>query len=283
MSESTDQSNEGNPYTMPQMKIGKDYYTAKQVKEKLGITANQLYSYVRNGTLQHITPPGKKQGVYIRKEVDQLAEDLNAFLAIRKKEVSKFGRATEADIPEILEISRSLFGDSIIAAETRVQWLRKNADTFFILKNEDLIVGYASILPLKQEIIDKLVREEIGGEEITANDVEEFLPDTPTHIYIMAIGVDPQYSIYEKHQYGARLISGLFSLIRDLGQRRVIIETITARSHKPDGIRLLRKLGFPQIQSPIPGKRLFIANVDESGIPILEQYKQILHRSQKRT
>ncbi len=268
---------------MPPMKTGKDYYTAKQVKEKLGITANQLYSYVRNGTLQHIIPPGKKQGVYIRKEVDQLAEDLNTFLTIRKKEASKFEQATEADMPEIMEISRSIFGNAIIPAETRIQWLKKNADTFFVLKSEDLIVGYASILPLRQELIDKIVREEVSAEDITANDVEEFLPDTPTHIYIMAIGIDPQYSTREKHQYGARLVNGLFSLIRDLGQRGIIIKTITARSHKPDGIRLLRKLGFPQIQSPIPGKRLFIVKVDESGIPILEQYKQILHSTQKQT
>ncbi len=182
-----------------------------------------------------------------------------------------------------MEISRSIFGNSIIPAETRIQWLKKNADTFFILKSEDLIVGYASILPLKQEIIEKLIREEISGEDITADNVEEFLPDTPTHIYIMAIGVDPQYSTHEKHQYGARLVSGLFSLIRDLGQRGVIIKTITARSHKPDGIRLLRKLGFPQIQSPVPGKRLFIVKVEESGIPILEQYKQILHNYEKQT
>ena len=145
-------------------------------------------------------PPGKKQRVYVRKEVDQLAEDLNTFLTIRKREVSKFERATEADIPEIVEISRSIFTNISIPAETRIQWLRKNADTFFVLKSEDLIVGYASILPLKQENIDKLVREEIGAEDLTADDVEVFLPDTPTHLYIMAIGVDPQYSLHEKHQ-----------------------------------------------------------------------------------
>ena len=65
---------------MPQMKVGKDYYTAAQVKERLGITQGTLYNYVRNGTLKPVVPPGKRQGVYPRKEVDQLAR---AFSVVR--------------------------------------------------------------------------------------------------------------------------------------------------------------------------------------------------------
>lgn len=82
---------------MPQMKVGNEYYTAAQVKEKLDITQGTLYNYVRNGTLKPVVPPGKRQGVYPRSEVDQLAHELRAFMATRQKNASIFARATIED------------------------------------------------------------------------------------------------------------------------------------------------------------------------------------------
>ncbi len=50
---------------MPQRKPYKEYYTASEVKRKLGVTDGMLYNYVRYGHLERITPPGRKQGVYL--------------------------------------------------------------------------------------------------------------------------------------------------------------------------------------------------------------------------
>lgn len=61
-----------------------DFYTAARTKEILGITDGMLYNYVNNGTLERIIPPGKKQGVYRKNEVDQLARELQAFIIHRK-------------------------------------------------------------------------------------------------------------------------------------------------------------------------------------------------------
>ena len=98
---------------MPQMKISNQYYTAAQVKEKLGITQGMLYNYVRNGTLKPVTPPGKKQGVYLRTEIDKLARETQAFMAARNKASSIFTRVTENDVKDLkasVELTRILFG-----------------------------------------------------------------------------------------------------------------------------------------------------------------------------
>ena len=50
-----------------------------QYRPVLGITQGMLYNYVRNGTLKPVVPPGKRQGVYPCKEVDQLAHALQIF------------------------------------------------------------------------------------------------------------------------------------------------------------------------------------------------------------
>jgi hypothetical protein len=263
---------------MPQMKTGENYYTATQAKEILGVTHGMLYQYVRNGNLHPVTPPGKKQGIYLKKEVDRLANKLQAFFAVSEegKPSSTLEQAKEEDLPEIITISQRIFGDGpgVPSLESRREWLRKNPNTFYALKNEGRIVGYTSILPLKQELVDKLVAETIRGKDITYDDVLTFTPGSHMSIYIMAIGTDPRLPHTEKHAYGLRLISGLMDFLVDLGYRGITVETITARSYKPDGIRLLRKIGFPELTSPVPDTRLFVINVKESGAPFIKKYKQ---------
>lgn len=50
---------------------------------------------------------------------------------------------------------------------------------------------------------------------------------------------------------------------------RGFMQTVTARSHTQDGIKLMRRLGLPWLISPVPGIELFSAVVDESGMPFL--------------
>ncbi len=267
---------------MPQMKFNKLYYTASQVQKKLGITHGELYNYVRNGRLHSIIPPGKKLGVYTRAEVDQLAQELNIFFAIRDKAETDFFRATKNDMPRIAEISRAIFapdiaaGEDTVYIETRSKWLEKNPDTMYILKSENTVVGYASLAPLSEEKIRQIINEEISTDDITPEDIEDFRHKKPIHLYIMAIGIDPKYNKHEKHIYGARLISHLITFLTSLGHEGIKIETITARSHKPDGIRSLRRMGFSEVMSPIPGKRLFIIKIEETGNPLFTRYKEAL-------
>src|SRR5216684_6890020 len=140
-----DEINVERGYIMPRMKVGSQHYTAAEVKEKLGITQGQLNTYIRNGTLKPLTPPGKKQGVYLRSEVDQLVRETQAFMAIRQKTSSTFSRATEEDLKATVEITRVLFGlrenDEATFAR-RLNWLSRNPDIFYVLKSEGVVVGY---------------------------------------------------------------------------------------------------------------------------------------------
>ena len=42
---------------------------------------------------------------------------------------------------------------------------------------------------------------------------------------------------------------------------------IKAHSAKPDGIRLMRHIGFTEVVASIPGMHDFMIDVEESGIP----------------
>ncbi|MBA2678933.1 MAG: GNAT family N-acetyltransferase [Ktedonobacteraceae bacterium] len=267
---------------MPRMNVGRQYYTAKEVKEKLGITQGELNTFIRNGTLKPETPPGKKQGVYKRTAVDQLVRERQAFMTMPQKTSSVFSKATKEDIKATVEITRVLFGlreSPELTEARRLAWFDKSQEIFYVLKSEEQVVGYALMLPLKPEKIEKILSGEEYSQEIAASEIEDFIPGKPLHIYLMGVGIIPGVSHYEKRSYGARLVAGMMKVLIDLGKRGIIIDTFAARSDTPDGIRLL-KHGFTEI-STTTYARNFTIKVKESGIPFIQEYKQALRESGK--
>ncbi len=68
-------------------------------------------------------------------------------------------------------------------------------------------------------------------------------------------------------QYGERLILGAKSVLLDLAKRGIIIRRIIAHSFTPDGIRLMKHIGFTETPPKAPGLRAFMIDVESSGIP----------------
>lgn len=263
---------------MPQMKVGKDYYTAAQVKEKLGITQGTLYNYVRNGTLTPVVPPGKRQGVYPRSEVDQLAHELRAFMATRQKSASVFARATPEDVSECAKLSDDFFSGLHFDVEKQIAWMKKNPDICYVVKDEGKVVAYILLLPLDPHKIERFLRGEESSLNLETEDIQEFIPGKPVHIYMASIVVTSKGSLLERRTYGARLVGGILKTLIDLGRRGIIIKTIAARSSKPDGIRLLRGIGFTELLSNTDRKN-FLIDVEKSGIKEIVEYKQALSAS----
>ncbi len=273
---------------MPRLQPPPGYLTAKEAAARLGISDSLLSRYVSQNKLHRYGPEERKHKFYKESEVEALRETERLFTGeyekgdYKKHPVSKFEQATPADMPAIVEISSRIFGDPP-PLETRLAWQRKAPESFYVLRNAaGDIVGYTSVLALRRDTLERFVRDEISSEQITADDVEEYRPGRALHLYVMAIGIDPAYSVREKHEYGARLVAGLFSWLLDLAARGVEIETITARTYKPDGLRLLRKMGIPQLRSPVPDKALFSVRIPDSGFPMFVRYSEALLLAQHR-
>jgi hypothetical protein len=254
------------------------YYTAAQTKELLGITDGMLYNYVDNGALERIFPPGKKQGVYRRSQVDQLARELTVFIATKKKISSSFARATKDDVPACASISNAIFNASF-AIEKQRAWMDKNPDICYVVKDEDRkVVGYVLMLPLQPEKIEKILREEESSLDLETKDIGVFEPGKPLHLYMASIAITPGITLTEKRMYAARLIAGLMEVLINFGRQGIIFETIVSRSSTADGIRLMRGIGFAEIPS-ITRRKNFLIEVEKSGIKEIMQYKQALRES----
>lgn len=263
---------------MPQNKGYRDYYTASETKKVLGITDGKLYNYVRYGHLERITPPGRKQGVYKKAEVDKFALELHAFLSTREdttKEDFKpttFTKVTKDDIDDTLRVTEDVFQWRPSKA-IRTSWVEKNPDVSYQLCKDGLAIGVASMLPLAPERIERILLGEVSSEDTLPDEIERYKAGKPYHLYIMGVGVCTSFSKQEKRFYGSKLIQGLCEAIIDLGRRGIEIATISARSHTVDGIRIMRHIGFDRIPS-ITQDVNFRVDAQTSDNPVVLQYRE---------
>src|SRR5260370_3586741 len=143
---------------MPMNQAFDDYYTAAQAMKAMGVTEGMFYNFIRNGDLEGIKLPGRKQSVYEKSKVNQLARELRAFVATKPKITSTFVRAAAEDIPFCAKISDALFDGLHFDVEKQKEWLSKNPDTTYVVKHEDKVFGYYLLLPLKSDKIKKLFK-----------------------------------------------------------------------------------------------------------------------------
>jgi hypothetical protein len=258
------------------LKEVENYYTVAQARKVLGVNNDTLYSYVENGALKRIIPPGKKQGLYRRNEVDQLARELRAFIAQRTTMPTQCTRVTtREEMSECMEISQALLGVGIGVLDECTQLL-ETPYVCYALKANDQIIGFTGLMPLKPGKLDGILARTLPL-KVPSEDMETFEAGSKViDIYIDVMAVKPGFTLGEKHTYGSRLIAKLVDIIVEYGKNGITINTIGARSNMPDGIRLMRHIGFAEIERATPERRTFIINVKESGMPFVEQYKQAL-------
>jgi hypothetical protein len=256
---------------------GEPYYAAQKAEEELGMTYSALRNQVTIGNIKSEVPPGKRQAYYRGKDVERVANELRMLIGSNSYVTGKFRPMTENDLLETTKISDMIFGGHI-EIERQKSWLKKNPEIGYVVESEGKIVGYLIIAPLQPKKIEKFLTEEESSIVMDASEIETFEPGKPLHLYGIAIGVLPGLTRAEKRVYGAKLVGGLLDIIVDWGKRGIILDTIVARSTKPDGIQLLRNLGFTQIPSTTE-KKDFVLRVEASGSKPAMLYKQALQES----
>jgi hypothetical protein len=265
---------------LQQSREEKNYYTAKEAQEILGMTYSALRNQVDAGNITSTVPPGRHQAVYNKEDVDRLKVEMEAWLASKRQAelpAAKFVKATIEDMPEAVALAGEVFGGlNTISVETRTAWLQKNPDIDYLLVQEGVMVGYLSLVPLRPETIEDLMALRRYARGLTADDILPYQPDVPVDIYGMAIGVKPGFSKGQKRVYGERLILGARSVILDLGRRGIPIRHIVAHSFTPEGIRLMRHVGFIETPPKAPGLRDFLIDIESSGISFIMKYRQEL-------
>jgi len=263
----------------------KGYYTAGQAIKKLHMPRSTFYDMVERGQIKKITPPNRTDGYYSKEDVDRLAKAQEAFILQYATDTTTFEVATEEDIEGIVDLNAELFGNvgSSKNREARLeqrmaQW-RANPQIFHVLKQDNIIVGYVGLFPLKQEAIDKIMagmaESRFRIEVLAPQYITQFKPGEADNVFVI---IGAKQDTKKSKLYGARLITGAIDFVETLARKGIIIKRFYGTSRTQDGIRIARGMGFKQVAVPQEEDNLlrFVLDLQESTNPLFKEYQRLV-------
>lgn len=263
----------------------KGLYTAKEAREKLGVTDDKFQYMVRTGLIKKVILPGRKYGMYPQMEVNRLAAAINATIEQYTKDESVFEQATQADLPEIIAMcSKNV--PRVTPLEKQRVWLKRNSESFYTLRENGEVVAYACIFPVNFSWLEKVLKDEIRIGDVPIEEIYPFTPDKSLDLYIRDLIVDQSVGQEKAKHHAQRILAELAHTIARLGARGIKIRAVYALATSPQGNQLAKRLGFRamiELDNPTEGYMPYELIVSKSSSPLTNEYKIELQRSQKQT
>ena len=196
-----------------------------------------------------------------------------------------FRKAKKADMPAALGLFMAshpkVREQSLTMSEpllkTRLSWLDKNPDLFYVVEHGSEIVGFTAIIPLKPKKIEEILNSDELAMNINSDEIDEFKPGKPLHLYISTMRTKPDISMLEKRSYGVRLVGGVISVLMDMLEKGINLSTICAKSEAADGMRILKHAGFSEFPSVTDSKN-YVLNVYEVSKETLVMFGRLFPR-----
>lgn len=256
----------------------KGLYTASQAIQKLRMASATFHDHVKKGKIKKIIQPGRSEGFYEKAYIDRMAEANDLFAIQYASDPASFSTANIDDIEGIYRVMISFWGSLYVpSVELRQDWYQINPEIDYVVKQDGIVTGYITILPLKPEIMEKLMDGEIGTKDIKPDDVLPFTPKVPLECWV---GIAVKTGVYKPEKYGIRLIAGAIQTIKKMGERGIYIKHLWAKSETDDGIKLCQELGFEEIDaSPNKLPRKFVLDTDTTRSRHLQEYRRILKKA----
>jgi hypothetical protein len=227
-------------------------YTSSEARNKLNASTSTFKRLVDSGKIRKITPPNKKQGMYIREDVDRIAEEMKPFSAAARYS-NRQGRRKEelttavdwqkiSDLPAILKLDLKVYQENIVGdIGLYISWERKNPKiTLLSFESGDRehVLAYISLVPLPEQVILSLLRGERPELSISPDEVETYERKGGYILLAESVVVDPDHP----EQLYNVLREILSFWCRQYPERH--IEKIYADAATAHGDMLARKLYF---------------------------------------
>lgn len=238
---------------------------------------------VKKGQITRVVPPNRSDGYYLKEEIDKLGKAHELWLLQYTTDTSTFSVAQEEDIEGIADLNAELFGGTGASRyDLRMKQYRANPEIFHVLKQDDIVVGYVGIFPLKQEAIDKIMagmpESRFRTEVLAPEYITQFRPGEADNVFLI-IGV--KQNVKRSKLYGARVIGETITFLETLARRGIFIKKAYGTSRTGDGIRLSKGLRFRRIIPTHEEDDLmrFELDLETSNHPLLKEYQQLLKQT----
>ncbi|HYU72581.1 MAG TPA: helix-turn-helix domain-containing protein [Ktedonobacteraceae bacterium] len=270
-------------------------YTAAEAAKRLGYPKTTFHNYVRDGKIKKIVPPGQTEGYYPRAEIEKLAQARELFILLHSTEHATFQRASsEEDIRGIYELCIAIYGiGGTPSYEERLRIWHKNPYVYYIIKQENIVVGYISLIWFTEDALKQLMgptpKQSIttpagtGVYSITgAENVLPFTPGQPIDSLFVSLGVRPGISNTEQRINSFKLLRDTITVLEEFTQQGMPVKKLYGTSEKLDGIRLARKLGMEETKYEGDSILRFELDLEKSNSPLLTEYQRITRERSQR-
>ena len=272
------------------MKLNKElaelYYNAAEARKILGIDEEAFQYWGRTGRITRTHLPGRKQAVYSKKEINNIASRIETTILAEKSSEIAYRKATVSDMYQENELAKIIFGRGGDALEARQAFLTRNPDCDYHVYDKDKLVAYINVVPLKHQTIIDFLESKIGNIwTITTDDIELFEPGKPVECLIIDMITTPTVPPMQRRNYGAKLLKGLVQSLEEMGKKGIEITKVYAISRTITGIRLLKGAGFHPIETHNKrknGSLSFELDILATDEKILHGYKVALAKGKQK-
>ena len=270
-------------------------YTAAEAAKRLSMPKTTFHNYVRNGKIKKVVPPGQTEGHYSKVEIDKLAQARELFILLNSIEPVTFERAaSEDDIRGIYDLCVAIYGvGGTPSYNERLKIWHKNPRVYYVVKQENIVVGYISLICLPDEAIQLLMGPTPKQPRITeagagiysvigVDNVRPFTPGTPIDSLFISLGVRPGMSNTEQRSYSFKLIRDTISVLEEFAEQGMPVKKLYGTSERTDGIRLARKLGMKETKYEGDNIIRYELDLETSDSPLLKEYQTMIKQTESK-
>jgi len=258
-------------------------YSSSQARSKLSVSTSTFKRLVDSGKIRKVTPPNKKQGMYVKIDVDKIAEEMKPFSGnarYRNKQRSQnneLATATDwqkiSDLPAILKLDLKVYQENIVGdIGLYISWERKNPKITMISfesSNREHILAYISLVPLPEKIILSILKGERPELSISPDEIVTYERKGGYTLLAESVVVDPDHP----EQLNTVLREVLTYWCRQYPDR--YIEKIYADAATDHGDMLARKLYFSPLYNI--SDRAYMLDLKKPGISkIVRNFQECL-------
>lgn len=277
-------------------RVPSGFYNGKEAAQRLGLPVGTFYHQVKTGRIEKVIPPGSKEGYYSKKAIDKLAQARELFVLLNSVEPITFERAvSEEDIKGIYDLTVAIYGiGGTPSYEERLKIWLKNPYVYYVVKQENIVVGYISLIWFTDNALQhlmgptpKLARSSAAGNGIYsvtgAENVRPFIAGQPIDSLFISLAVRPGMTNTEQRNYSFKLLRDTLSVLETFALQGMIVKKLYATSERSDGIRLARKLGMKETKYEGENVLRYELDLETTTSKLLLPYQEVLRQVQSQT
>lgn len=165
------------------------------------------------------------------------------------------------DFKYMAEMELKYYSDEFITPyEESYQWHLLYPHTGSVLEDERRIVGFTDILPLKQEVLDRVTEGSFNDKYLTSEDfisMEDLKAGDTINLFLCCLVIEKEY---RKTDALKLLLNENLDYFRDLEKQGIIIDTVITSNVTESGVRFSRRMGFEWVMTSEHNTEIFRIN-----------------------